>query len=81
MHHVATPTRRPDGRTLLTTLSLMVLIGIEVFAVAISGAWAIAGLFELGDYIAYALMVLFGLLACWLMLQLWRKATAVEQRL
>lgn len=73
---MATPTRRPDGPALLTTLSLMVLIGVEVFAVAISGAWAVAGLFEFGDVVAYALMVAFGAIACWLMLHLWRKASA-----
>ncbi len=69
---------RPQGRDILTTLSLMVLIGVEVFAVAISGAWAVAGLFELGPYLSYALAGVFGLLALWLMVQLWRKATSVD---
>lgn len=63
---------------MLTTLSLMVLIGVEVFAVALSGAWAVAGLFELGDYVGYALMMGFGLVAAWLMLSLWRRAVAVD---
>lgn len=58
-------------------MSLMVLIGIEVFAVALSGGWAVAGLFELGDTIGYVLMAVFGVVAAWLMLQLWRKAASV----
>lgn len=69
---------RPQGRNILTTLSLMVLIGVEVFAVAISGAWAVAGLFEFGSYLSYVLAGAFGLLALWLMVQLWRKATSVD---
>jgi hypothetical protein len=60
-------------------MSLMVLIGVEVFAVALSGGWAIAGLFELGDVIGYALMAGFGAVAAWLMLQLWRKASGPRQ--
>ena len=56
----------------------MVLIGIEVFAVALSGGWAIAGLFELGDYVGYGLMALFGVGAAWLMVQLWHKAASVD---
>ncbi len=75
---VAKPTRRPDGSAILTTLSLMVLIGVEVFAVALAGGWAIAGLFELGDYVGYGLMFVFGLMAVWLMVQLWRKATTTD---
>ena len=75
---MAQPARRPDGPAHLTTFSLMVLIGVEVFAVALSAAWALAGLFELGDYLAYGLMVLFGLFACWLMLQLWRRAASID---
>ena len=71
-----TPGGRPNGAETLTTLSLMVLIGIEVFAVALSGAWAVAGLFELGDYVGYALMAAFCLIAAWLMLSLWRRATS-----
>ncbi|MDB5589969.1 hypothetical protein [Enterovirga sp.] len=71
---VATAKRRPGSSPWLTMISLMVLIGIEVFAVALAGGWAIAGLFELGDYVGYGLMFGFGLIACWLMVQLWRKA-------
>lgn len=75
---MANPDRRPESSSLLTTLSLMTLIGVEVFAVALAGGWAIAGLFELGDMVGYGLMGLFGLMAAWLMLQLWRKASNVD---
>lgn len=78
--HVAKPSRRPEGSAILTTLSLMVLIGVEVFAVALAGGWAIAGLFELGDAVGYGLMLAFGLVAAWLMVQLWRKAIAADTR-
>jgi hypothetical protein len=71
---VAHSSGRRQGGHMLTIISLMVLIGVEVFAVALSGGWAIAGLFELGDYVGYALMAVFGIGAAWLMLQLWHKA-------
>ena len=74
---VASSSRQP-GRV-LTLLSIMVLVGAEVFGVAIAGAWAIAGLFELGDTISYALMALFGLLGAYLLLNLWRRASAIER--
>jgi hypothetical protein len=58
----------------------MVLVGIEVFAVALAGGWAIAGLFELGQTIGYVLMALFSAFAFYLMLQFWRRATSVGVR-
>ena len=45
---------RTNWRNLITILSIMVLIGTEVFGVAISAGWAIAGLFELGDIVGHA---------------------------
>ena len=75
---MAAPTTRPRRDHALTTISLMVLIGVEVFAVALSGGWAIAGLFELGDVVGYVLMAIFGVGAAWLMLQLWHKAANVD---
>jgi hypothetical protein len=62
---------------MFTLASLMVLIGIEVFAVAISGAWAIAGLLDLGHVIGYVLMGVFSLGAVYMMVQLWRRASTV----
>ncbi|MBM1171872.1 hypothetical protein [Microvirga arabica] len=56
----------------------MILVGAEVFGVAIAAGWAIAGLFELGDYVGYALMGLFSLLALYFLTNLWRRCMAVE---
>jgi len=65
-------------RSLVTILSIMVLVGVEVFAVAIAAGWALAGIFELGDTIGHVLMVLFSLMALYIMVQLWRRATSIE---
>ncbi|MGY2051110.1 hypothetical protein [Methylobacterium sp. JK268] len=56
----------------------MVLVGTEVFGVAIAAGWAIAGLLELGDTVGHVLMGAFSLLALWIMIQLWRRATQIE---
>ena len=56
----------------------MLLVGIEVFAVALSGGWAVAGLLELGQTVGYVLMGLFSLFALYLMVQFWRRASTVE---
>lgn len=69
---------RTNWRNLITILSIMVLIGTEVFGVAISAGWAIAGLFELGDIVGYALMGIFSLFAVYILAALWRRCTAVE---
>ena len=45
----------PSRRNLITVVSVLILIGTEVFGVALAGGWAIAGLFELGDVFAYIL--------------------------
>ena len=50
-------------RNMITILSLMVLVGTEVFAAAIAAGWALAGLFDLGDTVGHILMALFSLLA------------------
>ena len=65
-------------RNLITIVSLMVLVGTEVFAAAIAAGWALAGLFELGDIVGYALMAVFSLGAAWIMVHLWRRAVSIE---
>ena len=70
--------KRMNTRHLVTILSIMVLVGTEVFGDAIAGGWAIAGLFELGDLVGYALMGLFSLFAIYVLTILWRRCTAVE---
>jgi hypothetical protein len=67
-----------NWRNLITVLSVMILVGTEVFGVAAAAGWAVAGLFELGETVGYGLMALFGLLAAYLMLMLWRSAVSVE---
>ena len=67
-----------NWRNIITVMSIMILIGTEVFGVAIASGWAIAGLFELGPVVGYVLMALFCLFGAWLMVQLWRRCTAVE---
>jgi hypothetical protein len=67
-----------NTRNFVTILSMMVLVGTEVFAVAIAAGWALAGLFDLGDTVGHVLMALFSLFAAWVMLQLWRRATSIE---
>jgi hypothetical protein len=74
---LASPTTA-SRRNLITIVSVLILIGTEVFGVALAGGWAIAGLFELGDTAAYVLMGLFSLLGVYAMVALWRNAVAVE---
>ena len=63
---------------LITLVSVMILIGAEVFGVALAAAWAIAGLFELGDVVGYVLMGLFCLVGLYALVLLWRRAIAIE---
>ena len=73
-----TPVSEPSRRNLVTVISVLILIGTEVFGVALAAGWAIAGLFELGDTFAYILMGLFSLLGLYAMLGLWRNAVSIE---
>ena len=67
-----------NAANLATVISVMILVGAEVFAVALAAGWAIAGLFELGDTVGYVLMAAFSLLGLYAMLILWRRAVHVE---
>ena len=67
-----------NRRNLLTVISVMVLVGTEVFGVALAAGWAIAGLLELGDVVGHALMVVFSLVALYAMVLLWRRSTSIE---
>jgi hypothetical protein len=69
---------RTNWRNLITVVSIMILVGAEVFGVAISAGWAIAGLFELGDIVGYILIALFSLFALYVLVVLWRRCVAVE---
>ena len=67
-----------NWRNVITVISIMILVGAEVFGVAIAAGWAIAGLFELGDIVGYALMGLFSLFAIYVLVNLWRRCVATE---
>ncbi len=67
-----------NWRNLITVVSIMILVGAEVFGVAISAGWAIAGWLELGDIFGYILIGLFSLLALYALVALWRRCVAVE---
>lgn len=69
---------RSQGRSFVTVISVMILIGAEVFGVALAAAWALAGIFELGDVLGYVLMGFFALIGLYIMVSLWRRAVAVE---
>lgn len=69
---------RTNWRNLITRISIMILIGTEVFGVSIAAGWAIAGLFELGNLIGYVLMGLFSLFGAWVLHGLWQRCAAVE---
>jgi threonine/homoserine efflux transporter RhtA len=60
--------RRPTNwSNMLTYISVLILVGTEIFGIALAGAWAIGGLVELGDSTTMALYVLFGAGAVWAM--------------
>jgi hypothetical protein len=67
-----------NWQNLVTVVSVLILVGTEVFGVALAGGWAIAGLFELGDAVGYALMGLFSLFALYVVYLLWRRAVHIE---
>lgn len=69
---------RLNWQSLVTIVSVLILVGAEVFGVALAAGWAIAGLFELGETVGYVLMALFSLLGVYAMLVLWRRSVAVE---
>ncbi len=62
----------------LTVVSAVIFVATQVFGVAIAAGWAIAGLFELGDTIGYALMAIFSGLGIYMIWGFWKQATACE---
>ncbi|ACL56821.1 conserved hypothetical protein [Methylobacterium nodulans ORS 2060] len=75
---MSAPSGSISTRNLVTLISIMVLVGTEVFGVAVAAGWAIAGLFELGDLVGHILMGAFSLIALYIMVQLWRRASSIE---
>ncbi len=64
--------KRLHTGNLVTVISVMILVGTEVFGFAIAFGWALAGIFELGDVVMYAMMAAFsafGAYLLWMLLQ------------
>jgi hypothetical protein len=51
--------RRVLWQNVSTVVSAAILISAEVFGAAFAGGWAIANLFNLGDYGVYTLQIVF----------------------
>lgn len=75
---VAEAQKARTSGTLVTLVSVAVLVGTEVFAVAIAAGWAIAGIFELGQTVGYVLMGLFAVVGLWAMVGFMRQAARAE---
>ncbi len=71
-------TKATNLRATITVVSALVFVATQVLGVAIAAGWAIAGLFELGDTIGYAMMVLFSGLGLYMLWGFWKQATAAE---
>ena len=71
--------RRTNWRNLIMVVSLGILIAVQLFGVALASGWALAGLFELGPIISYALMAVFSGFAAYGMLNLMRRVLKVER--
>lgn len=69
-----------NAKHFLTLLGIAILVGTELFAVALAAGWAIAGLFQLGQTIGNALMALFSLMAAYGLYAFMRRAIAVERQ-
>jgi hypothetical protein len=67
-----------NTRNFTTIICAAILIGTEVFGLAFAAGWAIAGIFELGDVIQYALMGLFALGGLSIMVKFVQMANKVE---
>ena len=70
--------RRLNTRNLLTIVSVAILVGTDVLGTALAAGWAVAGLFQLGDVVGYALMALFTALGLALLVAFMRSALRVE---
>jgi len=62
----------------LTVVSAAILISAEVFGAAFAGGWAVANLFNLGEYGVHITQGLFFLLGVFVMMSFIRNAQKVE---
>ncbi|WP_244607155.1 hypothetical protein [Bosea sp. CS1GBMeth4] len=70
---------RTNWRNVIMVVSLAILIAVEIFGVALASGWALAGLFELGHVVAYALMALFSVFAAYGLLSFMRRVVKIER--
>jgi len=70
--------RRINWLHVSTVLSAAILIAAEVFGATFAGAWAVAILFNLGDYAHYILQGLFFLAGMMVMVAFVRSALRIE---
>ena len=71
-------TKSINLRSTITVVSALVFVATQVLGVSIAAGWAIAGLFELGNTIGYALMGLFSGLGLYMLWGFWKQATTAE---
>ena len=64
--------------SVVTVISAAILIGAEVFGAAFAGGWAVANLFNLGEYGVHITQGLFFLLGVFVMMSFIRNAQKVE---
>jgi membrane protein implicated in regulation of membrane protease activity len=70
--------KRTNWVNVVTVVSAVILVGAEVFGVAIAAGWAIAGLFELGTEVGYVLMALFSLFGAYALWAFYKRAVEIE---
>jgi hypothetical protein len=70
--------KRFNSGNLITLVTLAILVGTEIFGVALALGWALAGLFELGTIVAYAMMALFSIFGAYLLAKFMRAAARHE---
>ena len=75
---VQTPGRKTNWQNVLTVVSAAVLIAAEVIGAAFAAGWAIATLFQLGDYGVYVLQIAFFALGILVMARFIRNARRIE---
>ena len=65
-------------RNLSTVVSILVLVGVEVFGAALAAGWATAGIFQLGDTVGHVLMAVFSIAAAYAMFLFAKRVLSVE---
>jgi hypothetical protein len=66
---------------MLTYISVLILVGTEIYGVALAFAWAVAGYFEFPQFATIALYVISGAAATWVMYKFGQSAYGVDDRL